>query len=158
MHDALKHGNQDAIVASSSYGLSEFTHGHCDSDWELQQRNRKPYYGRWDPVYKIQWHVLQYLGHYWATMDTAHSTKSIVNYAVDIVRGGGVITFDIGTCKIVNDKHIETLLEIPEGQMAQLRVVRDSLRHLLPSDGSGISHLSFKGEPIYLLPANGDKL
>jgi hypothetical protein len=43
MHNALKHGNPEAIVASSSYGLSEFTHGHCDSNWELQQRNRKPY-------------------------------------------------------------------------------------------------------------------
>jgi hypothetical protein len=150
MHNALKRGNPDAIVASSSYGLSEFTHGHCDSDWELQQRNRKPYYGRWDPVYKIQWHVLQYLGHYWATMDTAHSTKSIVDYAVDVVRGGGVITFDIGTCKMVNDKHTETLLEIPEGQMAQLYAVRDALKKIIPSDGSGKNQFSSVGEQIFL--------
>jgi hypothetical protein len=137
MHDALKHGNPDAIVASSSYGLSEFTHGHCDSDWEGQQRYRKPYYGRWDPTYKIQWHVLQYLGHYWATMDTAHSKKSIVAYAVDVVKGGGVITFDIGTCKMVNAKHTETLLEIPDGQMVQLLSVRDALKKIKASDGSG---------------------
>jgi hypothetical protein len=137
MHDALKHGNSDAIVASSSYGLSEFTHGHCDSDWERQQRNRKPYYGRWDPIYKIQWHVLQYLGHYWATTDTAHTTKSIVDYATDVVQGGGVITFDIGTCKMVNNKHVYTLLEIPEDQLSQLLAVRDALKEIKPSNGSG---------------------
>jgi hypothetical protein len=155
MHEALKHGNRDAIVASSSYGLSEFTHGHCDSDWELQQRNRKPYYGRWDPVYRIQWHVLQYLGHYWATMDTAHSTKSIAEYSVDVVRGGGVITFDIGTCKMVNNKHVETVLEIPEAQMIQLLVVRDSLKHILPSDGSGKSQNSTVGEQGFLPGRSG---
>ena len=136
-HEALKSGNTNAIIASSTNGLSEFLNGHCDGSWDLQQKYRKPYYGRWDPDYKIQWHVLQYLGNYWARADTAHSTKSMVDYASDVVRGRGVITFDIGTFKMVDDKHVDTFLDIPEGQMVQLIAVRDALKKIKPSDGSG---------------------
>jgi len=137
VHESLKSGNQNAITASASYGLSEYTHGHCEASWDLQQRVRKPYFGRWEPRYGIQWHVLQYLGRDWAKTDTAHSTISIVKYAVDIVRGGGVITFDIGTEVYVNNKHVNTLLEIPSGQMVQLMAVKNAVQNIKPSDGSG---------------------
>ncbi|HQK36308.1 MAG TPA: alpha-L-fucosidase [Bacteroidales bacterium] len=137
VHESLKRGNPAAITASSSYGLSEYTHGHCESSWELQQKVRKPYFGRWEPRYKIQWHVLQYLGRDWAKRDTAHSTASMVKYAADIIKGGGVITFDVGTEIYVNNKHINTVLNIPEGQMIQLLEVKKAVQAINPSDGSG---------------------
>lgn len=137
MHEVIKHGNPDAITASGNYGSSEFTHGHCDGDWEIQQKYRKPYYGRWDPTYKIQWHALQYLGTTWGKRDVAHTTKSVVDYAADVVKGGGVITFEIGTFVEVNGKRTGTLLDIPEGQMAQLMAVKNAVKNIKPSDGSG---------------------
>lgn len=136
-HEALKLGNPNTVIASASYGLSEYTHGHCETSWELQQQVRKPYFGRWEPRYRIQWHVLQYLGNNWAKMDTTRSTASIVKYATDVIKGGGVITFDIGTEVYVNDMHVNTLLEIPEGQMTQLLAVKDAVESVRPSDGPG---------------------
>jgi len=141
-HEALKSGNPDAIIGSSTSGLSEFLNGHCDFEWEEQQKYRKPYYGRWDADYKNQWHVLQFLGNYWAYTDTAHSTASLVDYATDVVRGGGVITFDVGACTYTNefdqpeikDNFItDTFLDIPEGQMAQLIAIKNALRKVKPS-------------------------
>ena len=149
VHETLKLGNQDAITASASYGLSEFTHGHCGAIWEDQQKYRKPYYGRWEPIYNIQWHVLQYLGSTWAMSDTiSHSTLSLVNYSRDIIKGGGIITFDVGTydsgsyydtrLSWVNKTKKPTVsLSIPEGQMKQLIAIRDVLKDIKPSDGSG---------------------
>lgn len=137
VHEYLKRGNPNAITASASYGLSEYTHGHCEASWDLQQKVRKPYFGRWEPRYGIQWHVLQYLGRDWAKTDTAHSTASIVKYAVDVIRGGGVITFDIGTEVYINNKHVNTVLEIPKGQMIQLLAVKNAVQTIEPSDGSG---------------------
>ena len=125
VHEVLKSGNPDAIVGSSSYGISEYTHGHCDDDWNYQQQYRKPYYGRWHPGYEIQWHVFQYLGSSWGKSDTAHSTESIVNYAADVVKGGGVLTFDIGQEEMLK----EIYLDIPEGQMQQLVAVKKALRN-----------------------------
>lgn len=130
--EALKTGNPDAIIGSCSYGISEFLHGHCDPHWEGQQKYRKPYYGSWDPDYKIQWHVLQYLGSAWAKTDTAHSTASLVNYATDVVRGGGVITFDVGACNMVNDTITDSFLDIPKGQMVQLLAVKKALKKVKP--------------------------
>ena len=88
-------------------------------------------------MYKIQWHALQYLGTTWGKRDVAHSTKSIVDYTTDVVKGGGVITFEIGTFVEENGKRIGTLLDIPEGQMKQLIAVRDAVKKIKPSDGSG---------------------
>ncbi|MGV8136053.1 MAG: alpha-L-fucosidase [Mangrovibacterium sp.] len=123
VHEALKTGNPDAIVGSSSYGISGYTHGHCDEDWNYQQQYRKPYYGRWHPGYEIQWHVFQYLGSSWGKSDTAHFTESIVNYATDVIKGGGVFTFDIGQEEMLNGIY----LDIPEGQMQQLMAVKKAL-------------------------------
>jgi len=135
--EALRRGNPGAIVGASIYGISDFLHGHCiGGQWEKQRTIVRPFFGRWDPDFNLQWHVLQYVGSYWGATDTPKQTTDLVQYAVDVVRGGGVFTFDVGSYKIVDGRTVPCL-EIPPGQMAQLRAVRDALRPIPPSDGRG---------------------
>lgn len=136
-HQTLRHGNPDALVSSIQHELSDFLHGHCSqTDWPKQQRIAKPFFGRWDPDFKIQWHSLLFLGRYWGDPLTPRKTEDVVKYASDIVKGGGVITFDVGAFKKFNGKTVPTL-EIPEAQMVQLRAVRDALKDIPVSNGSG---------------------
>jgi len=66
IHKALKHGNPQALVASGTLEISDFLHGHCMPDWGRQSKVVKPFFGRWDPDFNIQWHVFQYVGPSWA--------------------------------------------------------------------------------------------
>ncbi|HAX96879.1 MAG TPA: hypothetical protein DCY35_10235 [Prolixibacteraceae bacterium] len=124
----LRSGNPNTLLSCYHYHLSDFIHGHCigAGKWEKQRINCKPYFGRWDPDFNIQWHAFQYIGSYWGDTDTPLKTNELVEYATDIVRQGGVITFDVGSFKIINGK-TEPCLEIPEAQMNQIRTVRDAL-------------------------------
>jgi len=133
-HEALRHGNPDAIIASGHYELSDFTHGHCSADWNEQQC-MLPYFGRWDPEYGIQWHQFQYLGPSWGQPGLAHSTREMVNYAKKIIEGGGVITFDLATH---DGRGNGPLLEIADDQMEQLCAIRDAVKNVPVSDGAKV--------------------
>ena len=151
IHKALKHGNPDALVASGQYELSDFVHGHCQPDWNRQSKFVKPFFGRWDPDFNIQWQVFQYMGHHWGEPGCGRRTEDLVNYAVDVVRGGGVITFDMGAFTELNfgkredrrtgvksdGTRIGPFLEIQPDQYKVLEAVRDALKDIKPSDGSG---------------------
>ncbi len=152
IHNALKHGNPDSLVASGTYEISDFTHGHCTPYWGRQITAIKPFYGRWDPEYKIQWQVLQYIGGTWGAPGCNKKTEDVVKYAVDVVRGGGVFTFDLGTftegcfyalpgsCptgKKPDGTRIGPFLEIQPDQFKVLEAVRDALQNVPVSDGSG---------------------
>jgi hypothetical protein len=54
-----------------------------------------------------------------------------------VVKGGGVITFDLATNKKVNGKAVGPFLEIQPDQFKVLEAVRDSLEDIAPSEGSG---------------------
>ena len=125
IHEALRHGNPDAIITSSDYALSDFLHGHCTGNWEKQQQ-RLPTRGRLDETYGIQWHAFQYLGHSWAAKGTKHTTETVAHYATEVIKRGGVITFDIGTFDEQPEIKGPTL-EIPEDQFRQLKAVRDAV-------------------------------
>lgn len=149
---ALKHGNPDAIVASGHYEISDFLHGHCMEDWGRQSRVVKPYYGRWDCDFGIQWHVFQYIGPTWGAAGCNKKPEELVRYAVDVVRGGGVITFDVGTFtegtyyqipegvptgKRPDGSRIGPFLKIQPDQFAILESVRDALNGIPRSEGRG---------------------
>ncbi|MEI8036906.1 MAG: hypothetical protein WCJ14_00825 [Verrucomicrobiota bacterium] len=136
LHQALKRGNPDALVASGHYEISDFVHGHCQYDWNRQQQQVKPYFGRWDPDFKIQWHTFQFIGHYWAASDTPKKTVDLANYAAAVVKGGGVITFDVGMYRTVDGTTVGPCLEIQENQLEQLRAVREALKDIPPTDGA----------------------
>lgn len=151
IHQALKEGNPQGIVSSGQYELSDFVHGHCQPDWERQRQYVKPYYGRWDPDFRIQWQVLQYLGPTWGAPGLDKKTEDFIEYAVDVVKGGGVITFDIGTFKDgafykmpsefpkgigANGERLGPFLEIQDDQYKLLEKVRDALKDIPASDGS----------------------
>ena len=142
---ALRHGNPEALVASGHYEISDFLHGHCMEDWERQRRVVKPYYGRWDVDFNIQWHVLQYIGPTWGAPGCNKAPAQLVRYATEVVRGGGVITFDLGTfsegCfyklpedapngKLPDGSRIGPFLEIQPDQFAILESVREALKDI----------------------------
>jgi len=125
IHEALRHGNPDAIITSSDYGLSDFIHGHCTHNWE-QQKKRLPTQGRLDETHRIQWHAFLPLGRSWASKGVKYPTETIVDYAVAVIKRDGVITFDIGTFEEKPEIKGPTL-EIPEDQFAQLQALRSAL-------------------------------
>ncbi len=131
---AVKHGNPDALVCSGSYEISDFLHGHCEpGNWNKQRRLARPFFGRWDPVYNIQWHAFLTIGSTWGATDAPKKTEDLVKYASDIVKGGGVITFDVGTFKGA----VGPFLEIQPRQFEQLKAVGKALKDIPASDGSG---------------------
>ncbi|HBQ65232.1 MAG TPA: hypothetical protein DD727_10040 [Clostridiales bacterium] len=126
---ALRHGNPDTLVACSHYHLSDYIHGHCiGKQWEKQRINCKPYFGRWDPDHRIQWHAFQYLGSNWGETDTPYPLDELVTYVTDIVQWGGVFTFDVGSFQIINGDKVPSL-EIPSGQLEQIYAVRDHIKN-----------------------------
>jgi hypothetical protein len=145
IHKALKHGNPDALVCSGQYELSDMLHGHCRPEWYRQSLVVKPFYGRWDPDFNIQWHVFQYVGGTWGAPGCTKKTEDLVKYASDVVRGGGVITFDLGTFKKScfwqypsnqpAGDGVGPYLEIQPDQFEQLKAVRDALQKIPVSDG-----------------------
>jgi hypothetical protein len=97
--------------------------------------------------------VFQYIGHTWGAPGLNKNTDELVQYAADVVKGGGVITFDLGTFKEgcfydlpktaidgidANGKRIGPFLEIQQDQFEVLKAVRDKIKDIKPSDGSGI--------------------
>ncbi len=137
IHRALKHGNPGALVTSNSHEISDYLHGHCMVDWDRQRTVVKPFFGRWDPDFNNQWHVFLHVGHVWAESDTPKKTQDLVQYAFDVVRGGGVITFDLGMTKMVEGKLAGPFLEIQPGQFEQMKAVGTALRKIPVSDGRG---------------------
>jgi hypothetical protein len=129
---ALRHGNPDTLL-NGYYDTSDYLHGHC-GPWEAQQKTL-PYFGRWDPEFKIQWHAFQYLGPSWGQPGVAHTTPDMASYVKKIAAGGGVITFDLGTH---DGKGNGPLLEIADDQMAQLCAIRDALLEVPLTDGAGM--------------------
>ena len=122
---ALRHGNSKTIITSANFELSDFLHGHCTGNWTEQQK-RLPDHGRLDMENGIQWHAFQYLGRSWAAKGVAHSTESVANYAAEVVKRDGVITFDIGTFDEKPEIKGPTL-EIPEDQFIQLKAIKDAV-------------------------------
>jgi hypothetical protein len=152
IHKALKNGNNEALIASGQLELSDFLHGHCMPDWSRQQKVVKPFFGRWDPDFGIQWHVFQYIGHTWGAPGQNKRPDELIQYAADVVKGGGVITFDLGTFEEgcfyelpksapdginAQGKRIGPFLEIQKDQFELLKAVSDKLKSIKPSNGSG---------------------
>jgi hypothetical protein len=132
---AVRHGNPDALVTSGSYEISDFLHGHCTpTNWNKQRTLSRPFYGRWDPKLQIQWHAFLTVGSTWGSSDTPKNNGQLVDYASDVVRGGGVITFDVGVFPRGGKGPV---LDFPPAQFEQLKKVRDALKDIKPSDGSG---------------------
>jgi hypothetical protein len=127
--DAVRSADPDALFSCWWNALSDYNHGHCTYDWEEQQQ-RLPPNGRWLPEFDIQYHVFQYLGHRWGGRTVEHSTASMTDYARKVIEGGGVFTFDVGVFDESTVPHRGPFLEIPEGQMEQLRAVRDKVRDI----------------------------
>jgi hypothetical protein len=137
IHAALRHGNPEALISSGTNRLSDFLHGHSiqslkQDDWGIQQERMLPYYGRWDPISENQWHVFLFVGSNWGFTDLGHSDESIVSYCGKVIKGGGVITFDIGTRGVGEDW---PQIDIPMVQFNQLRLIRDALKEIAASDG-----------------------
>jgi len=58
----------------------------------------------------------------------------MVDYCEKVIKGGGVITFDVGTRPPGREGHWPRL-DIPDVQMEQLRTIRDALKKIPVSDG-----------------------
>lgn len=129
---ALKSGNPNTIIASGYYGLSDYYTGHCYNHWGMQ-RSVLPYFGRWEPEYKIQWHQFLYIGSSWGQPGISHDTGELAEYARKVIEGGGVITFDVGTH---DGRGNGPSMVIQDDQLAQLCAIRDAVKDTPASDGA----------------------
>jgi hypothetical protein len=166
MAAALKSGNPHAIVAlnnpqmsrsNSSTTNDDFTTGEQDSFSEIPE-------SRWRDG--VQWHVLSFLGPYWAKPGLKYSADQIADYISAVNDAGGVVTIDVAlfrdgsidaqqlaTLKAMSDglkKHVpdrepwKTHAAIPPGNLASWKPAKllslDGSHVLSPNGGGGRSH------------------
>jgi hypothetical protein len=149
--EALMSGNPDALYSTCWHNLSDFNHGHCGRSWEGQQKvippavngltkwwsdeelaqPLEPEAGRWTPIWKQQWHLLQHLGSSWTKSGVHKDTKDLVAYAKKCIGRGGVMTFDVGVVhKNTGKSRWAPILMIDDRQLEQLKAVRDAIKDM----------------------------
>jgi len=131
---AARHGNPDSIINLSPY--NDYIHGHCAwaqarikdpewlgrVDWEVQ-KERIPS-GRFTAE-GLQWHAFIHFGEHWQDRDGFYDTDTEVAYTVQVVKQGGVVTWDCGPNIGNGEGPIGTISNV---QMEKLRRIRDAVR------------------------------
>jgi hypothetical protein len=131
--EAARHGNPDCIINLNGFG--DYLGGHCAIahkrikdpewfgriDWEVQS-TRIPE-GRFAADGR-QWHALLHFGEHWWDRDGYYDIDTETTYTREVIRSGGVVTWDCGPNIGRNEGPVGT---ISEAQMAKLRRVRDAV-------------------------------
>ena len=131
---AARHGNPDGIINLGEF--SDYIHGHCAFahsrikdpewfgrlDWEVQQERI--------PAARFtaeghQWHALLHFGEHWWDRDGFYDTETEVAYTAEVIRNGGVVTWDCGPNIGRSEGLIGTISKV---QMDKLRRIRDEVR------------------------------
>jgi len=125
---AARAGNSEAIVAFNNDGgvvrLSEhddYTAGETREPGERQCR------GRW--VDGAQWHILSYLGPYWAASPPRFDDRQVIKWTRKLTASGGAVTWDV---PIQPDGHI------PDEFMKQLKALSDFPKSLNYKEGGTV--------------------
>jgi hypothetical protein len=121
--DAARHGNPRAIVSFNGGGgpshateAEDFTAGEMDNPFAAVPSSR------W--LEGSQWHVLTYIGSYWAKRDTRFPTEKWIKWAGEVAAKEGAFTLDMGPNYDPSQGPIGSL---SEAQMTQVKAIKASL-------------------------------
>ena len=130
---AARHGNPDAIINLGE--SADYIGGH--SAMEHKRIPDPECLGRLDWVVQVerlpesrltaegaQWHALLHFGEHWGDRDGFYDTDTEVGYTREVVRRGGVVTWDCGPNIGRDPGPIGPISDI---QMSKLRLVRDAV-------------------------------
>jgi len=126
---AVRHGNPNGIVAFNP-GIKVVRHTQAE-DYTAGELN-EPFAvvpdSRW--LDGAQWHALTYLGSSWSQRDTRLPNRGWTEWAGKVVARDGVVTLDLGPNW---DPKAGPIGSLAEGQMAQVRAIRDAVKAAVPS-------------------------
>jgi len=94
--DACRSGNPDSIVAFNQgvmNGLIKPATAVCD--YTAGEENTFEYFPSARFYSGAQWQILSYLGSWWGALDLKYDSGYLAQYAMKVIRAGGVITFEI---------------------------------------------------------------
>ena len=135
--DAARHGTPGSIITLvGQYDDIDYEHGHClcahkrisdpewfgRLDWKLQ-KDRLPA-GRFTEA-GHQSHAFLHLGEHWQDRDGFYDTETEAAYTAEVIRCGGVVTWDCGPNIGRSEGPVGT---ISDAQMAKLRRIQDAVR------------------------------
>lgn len=137
--EAATHGNQGCITNLGELG--DYEGGHCAIahrrisdpewfgrlDWEVQ-RGRMPD-GRFTHE-GLQWHALLHFGEHWWDRDGFYDTNTEIMYTQEVIRNGGVVTWDCGPNIGRSEGPVGTISEI---QMSKLLRIHDAVGKKSPA-------------------------
>ncbi|MEI8197692.1 MAG: alpha-L-fucosidase [Phycisphaerae bacterium] len=120
---AVKQGNPQAIVTFNP-GV-KLVRGKEAEDYTAGELNEPLAFvpkSRW--LEGSQWHVLTFLGSYWAQRDTRYSDEEWIQWMKDVVHHGGAVTLDVGPNW---DMQLGAIGSLAEAQINQLKAIRAAL-------------------------------
>ncbi len=133
--EGLRTGNPDAAVAMNPGVKDVFDRYSAQNDFLAGEANEllDPPANRF--LDGAQWHLWTYLGPWWGSGGTRFETAELCDWAQGVVRGGGVISFEVGTKGIVKQgmKDPSPVREGPVGaidprQIEQVRAVAEAIK------------------------------
>ena len=95
--EALRAGNPDAAVAFNAGVKDALIRYSVQNDFTAGEASEllNPPTARF--VDGAQWHVWPHLGNWWGSGGTRFDTEELCDWAQRVVRGDGVVSFDVGT-------------------------------------------------------------
>lgn len=131
--NALRAGNPNALVAFNP-GVGQMICYSGQNDYVAGESNDLSVLpmGRW--LDGAQWHVWTYMGGWWSSGGLRFTDQQIRDYAVQVIKKGGVLTFEVGTQGVSRAGYNGAITKSPYNgyidpdQVRQIRKVSEAVR------------------------------